>query len=165
MTETRNIAASNQEKSPHKIPAKGSIRIFRWVFGVIIVIAIGAGLAIAGVYFYLSQDLPKIATLGDYRPPIITNIYSDDNRKIAEFFKERRIVVALDEMPLMLKQAFVAAEDSRFYKHQGIDFFSIIRAFFKNIEAGTIVQGGSTITQQVTKSFFLTPEKTILLYQ
>ena len=123
------------------------------------VIALGASLAILGVYFYLSKDLPRIATLADYRPPIITSVYSDDNRKIAEFFKERRIVISLDEMPLLLKQAFVAAEDSRFYKHKGIDFFSIIRAFFKNIEAGTIVQGGSTITQQVTKSFFLTPEK------
>jgi penicillin-binding protein 1A len=62
-------------------------------------------------------------------------------------------------MPSMLLEAFIAAEDSRFFKHQGVDFISILRAMFKNIEAGTIVQGGSTITQQVTKSFFLTPEK------
>jgi penicillin-binding protein 1A len=61
--------------------------------------------------------------------------------------------------PVSFNKAFIAAEDSRFYKHQGIDFFSIIRAFIKNIEAGTIVQGGSTITQQVTKSFLLTPER------
>ena len=60
---------------------------------------------------------------------------------------------------MMLKQAFVAAEDSRFFKHHGVDYFSIIRAFLKNIEAETIVQGGSTITQQVTKAFFLTPER------
>jgi penicillin-binding protein 1A len=62
-------------------------------------------------------------------------------------------------MPAMLINAFIAAEDARFYKHKGIDVYSIIRAFFKHIEAGTIVQGGSTITQQVTKSFFLTPER------
>jgi len=97
--------------------------------------------------------------LADYRPPIITSVYSDDNRKIAEFFKERRIVIPLDEMPLMLKHAFVAAEDARFYKHHWVDFLSIIRPFLKNMEAGAIVQGGSTITQQVTKSFFLTHEK------
>ena len=109
--------------------------------------------------FYLSQDLPKITTLKDYRPPVITTVYSDDNRKIAEFFKERRIVRSLGEMPEMLINAFIAAEDSRFYKHRGIDIYSIIRAFFKNLEAGTIVQGGSTITQQVTKSFLLTPER------
>ncbi len=58
--------------------------------------------------------------------------------------------------------AFVAAEDSRFFTHQGIDLVSIIRAFFKNLEAGTIIQGGSTITQQVTKSFLLTPERSYI---
>jgi penicillin-binding protein 1A len=117
--------------------------------------------AIAGVasFFYLSQDLPKIASLTDYKPSIITTVYSDDGQKIAEFFKERRILIPLSEMPQMLIDAFIAAEDSRFYKHKGIDVYSIMRAFFKNIEAGTIVQGGSTITQQVTKSFFLTPER------
>jgi len=111
------------------------------------------------VYFYLNEDLPKISSLTDYHPSIITTVYSDDNRKIAEFYKERRIVAPLSETPDMLIEAFIAAEDSRFYKHEGIDFLSIVRAFFKNLEAGTIVQGGSTITQQVTKSFFLTPER------
>ena len=112
-----------------------------------------------GVYIYLSDDLPKITSLTDYHPSIITTVYSDDNRKIAEFYKERRIVVPLSKIPIQLQQAFIAAEDARFFKHQGIDFFSIIRAFIKNIEAGAIVQGGSTITQQVTKSFLLTPER------
>ncbi len=117
--------------------------------------------AVAGVatFYYLSQDLPQISTLTDYKPPIITTVYSDDGRKIAEFSKERRIVIPLSEMPQMLIDAFIAAEDARFYEHKGIDVYSIIRAFFKNLEAGTIVQGGSTITQQVTKSFFLTPER------
>ena len=115
--------------------------------------------ALVGIYFYLSDDLPKITSLADYHPSIITTVYSDDNRKIAEFYKERRIVVPLSKIPIQLQQAFIAAEDSRFYKHRGIDLFSIIRAFIKNIEAGTIVQGGSTITQQVTKSFLLTPER------
>ena len=159
MKESQNKSSHNAKEEMHRRPAKRSTVILRWLLVVIAFMAVCTALAIYGVYFYLSKDLPRIATLADYRPPIITTVYSDDNRKIAEFFKERRIVISLDEMPLMLKQAFVAAEDSRFYKHQGIDFLSIVRAFFKNIEAGTIVQGGSTITQQVTKSFFLTPEK------
>ena len=133
--------------------------MIRWFVGGIVVAAVIAFFIMAGVYFYLSKDLPKISSLKDYRPPVITTVYSDDNRKIAEFFKERRIIVPLSQMPKMLKEAFIAAEDSRFYKHKGIDFFSIIRAFFKNIEAGAIVQGGSTITQQVTKSFLLSPER------
>ncbi len=126
----------------------------------LMILCLAAGvLAAAGFYFYLGEDLPQIGSLKDYRPPVITTVYSDDGRKIGEFYKERRIVVPLSDISPMLKAAFIAAEDARFYQHEGIDFASIVRAFFKNIEAGAIVQGGSTITQQVTKSFFLTPEK------
>ncbi|HDL08356.1 MAG TPA: penicillin-binding protein 1A [Desulfobacteraceae bacterium] len=134
-------------------------KIFKFFCLGFLITIVTALLTVGSIYFYLSDDLPKIFSLKDYRPPIITTVYSDDNRKIAEFYKERRIIIPLSSMPKMLKDAFIAAEDSRFYKHKGIDFFSIVRAFFKNIEAGTIVQGGSTITQQVTKSFFLTPER------
>lgn len=140
---------------------KGSfiISILLWFARLAVLIISSIAIAIGGIYFYLSRDLPKISSLTDYRPPIITTVYSDDNRKIAEFYKERRIIIPLSEMPKMLLEAFIAAEDARFFKHKGIDFLSIIRAYSKNIEAGTIVQGGSTITQQVTKSLLLTPEK------
>lgn len=131
----------------------------RWGLGLILVGLVAAAAAGGIAYWYVGRDLPKISSLLDYRPSIITSVYSDDDRKIGEFFKERRIVIPLSEMPETLIQAFIAAEDSRFFLHQGIDIFSIVRAFFKNIEAGAIVQGGSTITQQLTKSFFLTPEK------
>jgi len=140
---------------------KGGIfaKIVRWFLLIFAFMAISGAIGVFGVYVLLSKNLPKISSLNDYHPPIITTVYSDDNRIIGEFFKERRIVLPLSDMPTILKNAFVAAEDARFYKHKGIDILSIIRAFFKNIEAGTIVQGGSTITQQVTKSFFLTPER------
>jgi penicillin-binding protein 1A len=134
-------------------------KIVRWLLVTFIFTGISGVIGVVGVYFYLSKNLPKISTLKDYRPPVITTVFSDDNRKIAEFFKERRIVIPLSQMSPMLKNAFIAAEDARFYNHKGIDVLSIIRAFFKNIEAGAIVQGGSTITQQVAKSFFLTPQK------
>ena len=134
-------------------------KLVLWLFMLGFFVAILGALASVGVYFYISKDLPRIKSLTEYHPSIITNVYSDDGRKIAEFFKERRIIKPLDEMPAALINAFIAAEDSRFYKHKGIDFYSIVRAFFKNLEAGTIVQGGSTITQQVTKSFLLTPER------
>jgi penicillin-binding protein 1A len=134
-------------------------KIANWSFWIVTALmSVGAGAAFS-LYSYMGKGLPKITTLKDYRPPIITTIYSDDNRKIAEFFDERRIIVPFHDIPEKLKQAFIAAEDARFYKHQGIDLVSIARAFFKNLEAGTIVQGGSTITQQVTKSFFLSPER------
>lgn len=135
-------------------------RIFFRIFLLFVLICtLTGGLGAVGLYYYISRDLPKITTLKDYHPPIISTVYADDGRKIGEFFNERRIVVPLTEIPDMLIKAFVAAEDSRFYTHRGIDLLSITRAFIKNIEAGSIVQGGSTITQQVTKSFLLTPER------
>jgi penicillin-binding protein 1A len=135
------------------------VKFAKWFIWTGVFMVVFSMVGAVGVYFYLGRNLPKISSLNDYRPPIITTVYSDDDRKIGEFFKERRIVIPLSQVPEMLKKAFIAAEDARFYKHKGIDILSIIRAFFKNIEAGTIVQGGSTITQQVTKSFFLTPER------
>ena len=105
--------------------------LWSFLLGLLLVICgAGAGLVL---YYSISKDLPKITSLADYHPSIITTVYADDNRKIAEFFKERRIVIPLKDMPRTLIGAFVAAEDSRFYKHQGIDFISIVRAFFKNL--------------------------------
>ncbi len=132
----------------------------KWIFILFIFSGILGAAGFAGLYSYLNQDLPKINTLNDYNPAIVTNVFSDDGRKIGEFFEERRIVIPLSEMPKHLINAFVAAEDSRFREHPGIDVVSIIRASLKNVQAGAIVQGGSTITQQVTKSFLLTPERT-----
>jgi penicillin-binding protein 1A len=128
------------------------------VFVFISVLLTAGGLA--GLYVYLSRNLPRIDTLEDYQPATVSYVFSDDGRKIGEFYNERRIVIPLSDMPGHLINAFVAAEDSRFREHPGIDIQSIFRAFIKNFQAGTITQGGSTITQQVTKSFLLTPERT-----
>nr|WP_319397158.1 PBP1A family penicillin-binding protein [uncultured Desulfobacter sp.] len=136
------------------------LSFFMWVFILFILAVIAGCAAMTAGFYYFSQDLPKINTLNDYRPAIVTNVFSDDGRKIGEFYKERRIVVPLSDMPANLLNAFVAAEDSRFREHPGIDVKSIVRAFIKNFKAGSIVQGGSTITQQVTKSFLLSPERT-----
>lgn len=134
--------------------------IAKWMLISSLVLGILGCAGVAGLFYYIGLDLPKINTLKDYRPATVTNVYSDDGRKIGEFYKERRIVIPLSDMPDNLINAFVAAEDSRFREHPGIDIQSIVRAFIKNFKAGTIVQGGSTITQQVTKSFLLTPERT-----
>ncbi len=134
-------------------------RLLYFLYLTILALSVLSGLFIGGAYFYFTRDLPKISSLKDYSPPIITTVYSDDNRKIAEFYKERRIVVPISKIPKTLIDAFVAAEDARFYEHKGIDIFGIARAFLKNIEAGSIIQGGSTITQQVAKSFFLSAKR------
>jgi penicillin-binding protein 1A len=135
---------------------------FSFLFGTVILLSLFLSIVVAGGYFYIISGLPKISSLQDYSPPIISTVYSHDNRKIGEFYREKRILVPIQNMPQMLVDAFISAEDARFYKHEGIDFVSILRALSKNIEAGTIVQGGSTITQQITKSLLLSPERSYL---
>ena len=117
-------------------------------------------LALLGAYLYVAGSLPKVDTLADYRPPIITRVYSANGTVIAEFARQDRILVPVSRMPRQLIEAFVSAEDANFFHHKGIDLTSIMRAAVKNIMAGGIVQGGSTITQQVAKSLLLSPEKT-----
>jgi penicillin-binding protein 1A len=118
-------------------------------------------LAVFGVvsYFYFTHDLPSIEALKNYKPSTVTRIFSEDGEVIGEFFYEKREVVSLDRIPNHLIQAFVAGEDARFFQHKGLDYLAILRAFFRNMFSGEIVQGGSTITQQVVKSLLLSPEK------
>ena len=135
-------------------------KVVRWLLAGLFAVIVTAVVAGGSFYYYLSRGLPEIGSLGEYRPPVITKIYADDNEKIAEFYNERREVWPLDQTPEVLINAFVAAEDARFFQHTGIDLMGVLRALLKNMEAGEIVQGGSTITQQVAKSFFLSPRRT-----
>ena len=139
----------------------------RSLLGIIIVaiLVLFVTVALAGsslVYYVLLKELPSIAALKDYRPSITTRVYADNNELIDEFFLEDRKVIKYEDIPKMVIQAFVASEDARFFQHSGFDMQSMSRAFFKNIEAGKIVQGGSTITQQVAKALYLSPEKSYI---
>ena len=125
----------------------------------IVTVVIVTGLGVAGYVFYLLARLPRVDRLADYKPPIVSQVYGDDGSLVGEFFLERRIVVPINQMPRKLIQAFVAAEDANFYSHKGIDYFGIIRAAVKNVLSMRKKEGASTITQQVTKSMLLTPEK------
>ncbi len=118
------------------------------------------GLIIIPLHLYLST-LPSIRVLEEYRPGIITKIYDTNGQLIGQFAEERRILIPLSSVPKSLLDATIAVEDSRFYRHCGIDFPGIMRALWMNLRARRIVEGGSTITQQLSKLLFLTPEKTI----
>jgi len=142
--------ALQEEKKHSKIVAK-----LLGLIVLILVVTIGGTVT----YYALTIDLPGIDTLKDYRPSIASSVYDDNNELIDDFFLEDRKIVKLADIPKAVHYAFVAAEDSRFYQHQGFDIQSIFRALFKNFEAGHIVQGGSTITQQVAKLMYLSPEK------
>ncbi|RLB27706.1 MAG: penicillin-binding protein, partial [Deltaproteobacteria bacterium] len=124
------------------------------IIGFVVVFVLLASIGVA-LWYMWSSNLPYIGTLKDYSPPIITEVYADDGQVIGQFWEERRILVPVSEMSPHIIDAFVAAEDARFFKHQGIDVLSIVRAMIKNIKAGRIEQGGSTITQQITKSLLL----------
>ncbi len=115
-----------------------------------------------GFYTYLVLTLPDLDALQHYEPNLVTRVYSDDGSLIGEFYIERRVIVPIEKIPDKLIKAFLAAEDAEFYQHEGISYVGIMRAFYKNLSAGKIVQGASTITQQVARGFFLTPEKKIL---
>jgi len=131
-----------------------------WIIYGLLFTLVLAGLGFAGfIYFAYIRDLPDFTAIKDYRPPVVTRIYARDGRLMGEYFQERRLEVPYSRLPRHLVLAFVAAEDARFFEHPGVDIFGIIRAFIKNMEAGEVVQGGSTITQQVVKRILLTSEK------
>ncbi|MEO5667135.1 MAG: PBP1A family penicillin-binding protein [Bdellovibrionota bacterium] len=129
---------------------------------IFIILLVGCGVAIIGGVTLIatySTDLPNLDSLVHYSPKLVTTIYSKDDKVIASYAQERRIYIPPSETPEKVANAFVAAEDDEFYTHSGINPLTIVRAAFKNMRAGATVQGGSTITQQVAKSFLLSPEK------
>lgn len=114
------------------------------------------------VYWMYGRDpnLPDYARLSDYHPRQVTTITDASDRRIGEIFNERRTVVAYDKIPPIVVDAFIAAEDDSFWTHGGVDYWGMFRAVFANLRAGHTKQGASTITQQVVKTFLLTPERT-----
>lgn len=111
----------------------------------------------------IKNSLPKIITIADYKPLLVSQVYDKNNKKIGEYYKERRVLVPYEKIPKNLVNAFLAAEDDQFFKHNGINYLAILRATIANIKAGRKVQGGSTITQQLAKTLLLQDaEKTIL---
>lgn len=116
---------------------------------------------ILGTFFALTQDLPQIRALESFQPSSTTRIYSLENKLLAKFYIEKRDPVPLSKMPAYLKQALIATEDRNFYHHSGIDLKGILRAIIKDVMAGEFVEGASTLTQQLAKTLFLTPKKSI----
>lgn len=126
-------------------------------------VAIGL-IGILSIYLIVKSvhsGLPKLITLKDYEPLLVSQVYDRKGKKIGEFFRERRTLVPYNKIPKNLVNAFLAAEDDQFFEHKGINPQAIFRAALANLRAGRSVQGGSTITQQVAKTLMLTSEKTL----
>jgi len=114
------------------------------------------------MFYKVNKDLPELSSLADFSPPAPSKIYTQEGTLFSSYGHENRKVVSIKKIPKNVINAFLAAEDSDFYTHPGINVMGILRAFWANLKTGKFVQGGSTITQQVAKSFLLSNEKTIL---
>ena len=142
--------------------AKPLDRVRGWAIRGLLIFAVGAGVGgvvLCSLLLYFSRGLPSFRSLEDYRPPQVTRFVDRSGAVVAEVFEEKRTVVPLPHVPLRIRQAFLAAEDADFYRHPGMDLKGILRAAIRNLLAGRKVEGGSTITQQVIKTFILGPEK------
>lgn len=157
MTQTKRTTAA-RKKPARKSSRAGSV--LAWLFG-IAAAGIASGLLLAVfVFAFIYRQLPPIDTLADYRPRVPLRVWSADGKLIGEFGEERRDFVRLSEVPEHVKHAILAAEDDGFYEHPGIEITGIIRAALSNALTGRRGQGGSTITQQVARNFFLSSERT-----
>ncbi|MGD9544689.1 MAG: penicillin-binding protein 1A [Methylocystis sp.] len=125
-----------------------------------IVFLIGA-IAVAGLVYYFSKDLPDTAQLHDYEPPVTTRLHAGDGSILAEYSHERRLFLPSSAIPQLVKQAFISAEDKNFYNHMGVDPEGVMRALTVLAQGGRHMQGASTITQQVAKNFLVGNERSI----
>ncbi len=132
-----------------------------WIFFGFLAVAFVALGSAFGILLGYEYNLPPIQSLEDYRPDVITDVYSDDNKVVGEFAIERRIIVSYDEIPPYLQLAILAAEDNQFYNHSGINYFSNIRAIYKSILRMRRPEGTSTITQQLARMLLGRYERTL----
>ena len=154
----------SRAKSHNKGRHKSRKRHFRWL-----IIALGLGLSgviagvagVIGAYFYVAPSLPAAETIRDIPLQIPLRVFSRDGHLIAEFGERRRILVTYDEVPEHVVNAFIAAEDRRFWAHPGIDYRGLLRALFQLVSTGEVEAGGSTLTQQLARSYFLSLDRTI----
>ncbi|MBN1754887.1 PBP1A family penicillin-binding protein [bacterium] len=158
---------SNYKKDRKKV--KVSVyHYFNWKIAITIflVLFIAGALVppfiIWNVFLIFKGDLPSPEELENYTPPLITTIYSDDGEVLEKFAGQQRIWVPLEKMSPYLIDALLASEDQNYYRHWGVDIWGITRAMMENIRARTIVQGGSTITQQLARTLFLSRKQTYM---
>src|ERR1700677_562610 len=130
----------------------------RVLFGLLVLVSALVG-ATAGLLLVYTTDLPQVEELEAYGPSSITELYDDHGRVIGSFALQRRVVAGYDDFVPVLKDALVSIEDKDFYKHSGINFFRIMGAAYRDVESGGKVQGASTLTMQLARNLFLSPDR------
>jgi penicillin-binding protein 1A len=130
----------------------------RVVLGLLVLVSALVG-ATAGLLLVYTTDLPQVEALEAYRPSSITGLYDDQGRVIGSFALQRRVVAGYDDFAPALRDALVSIEDKDFYRHSGINFWRIVGAAYRDIESGGKVQGASTLTMQLARNLFLSPDR------
>ena len=130
----------------------------RVLLGVLVLISAVVG-AVAGLLLVYTTDLPQVEALETYRPSTITELYDDHERVIGSFALQRRVVAGYDDFAPVLRDALVSIEDKDFYRHSGINFWRIVGAAYRDIQSGGRVQGASTLTMQLARNLFLSPDR------
>jgi penicillin-binding protein 1A len=130
----------------------------RVLFGLLVLVSALVG-ATAGLLLVYTTDLPQVEALEAYRPSSVTEIYDDHQRVIGSFALQRRVVASYDDFPPVLRDALVSIEDKDFYTHSGINFWRIVGAAYRDIVSGGRVQGASTLTMQLARNLFLSPDR------
>jgi penicillin-binding protein 1A len=160
--ETLGLSDSGKEPEPPPPPLPPRLRsrkLFgQFVFLTLVLLSAGLG-ALGGLIFVYSSDLPQVRQLEDYRPDVMTELYADDGTPIGSFALERRVMVTYNQIPPVLRDAILSIEDRHFESHWGIDVLRIVRAAVTDLLEWRIAQGASTLTQQLSRMLFLTPEK------
>ena len=134
--------------------------VFKKIIGTAFSLFLAATVLLTGAYFYVAPEMPSVTDLKNIRLQTPLRIYARDGQLLGEFGEQRRIPVAMSEVPSLMINAFLAAEDDRFFEHPGVDYAGLLRATMKLIETGEKKQGGSTITMQLARNYFLTSERT-----
>ena len=134
--------------------------MFRWLFWGCLGLAVIGGIVGGLIVWHLEKTLPDVSVLKDVHLQTPLRVFTSDGKLIAEYGEKRRIPTPFEKIPPKLVQAVLATEDHRFYEHPGIDIVGLTRAAVQVISTGTKSQGGSTITMQVARNFFLTNKKT-----
>ncbi|MDK3016300.1 penicillin-binding protein 1A [Pseudodonghicola flavimaris] len=136
------------------------LSFFGAIFSLVTLSIFMVALLVGGIFWMYARDLPSYAALAQYKPPTISRIYSGEGQLIDEFAQERRLFTPSDEIPDLVKEAFISAEDKNFYQHKGYDLRGIAAAGIEAIRSrGKTVRGASTITQQVMKNFLLSGDR------
>src|ERR1700751_5883727 len=144
----------------HLPPVKiaGRRLVGRVLFGLLVLISVLVG-ATVGLLLVYTTDLPQVDALEAYRPSSITELYDDHGRVIGSFALQRRVVASYEDFPPLLRDALVSIEDKDFYRHSGVNFWRIVGAAYRDVESGGKVQGASTLTMQLARHLFLSPDR------